>query len=272
MLSLQRAFSSSDDARTAVLTIQTIYSNIATLIKLQKDLFYNANGFFLPYVLLMIAALLLLKSISIIKQTQGYFSAIAFMFFTTVFYAAIFSPHVLTSQIWLAPRTMVPFFSVFTHFFIVIFSGISHRKSNVFFTTMLLLLLLCNIYMVHTIGTNHFISNRMDENQAQLIQKYIEKYEHENHIQITNIGTTFDAQPSYSYPEVDFAKYDINTKCYCVEWGDVNALNYYNHKQYEKVEFEYSHIPFLPSEVDWDMFYPDEQLFFVEDTLYWIKY
>ncbi|MBR9953845.1 glucosyltransferase domain-containing protein [Eubacteriaceae bacterium Marseille-Q4139] len=275
LLISQKFLTRTSEARVASLSLNNLLSNTKQLLKLQFHLLYNGNGFFPPLVLTVsmitlggVMYWILIKDEKVSLKKLLYFS-----FFSLLFYAIIFTPHLVSQNLWFAPRTMVAFFSAFSFLAIISFAYSKNSSGkNVYIVIMILVMLTANIFTIHTIGLNHFISNYLDKKTALEIQEQIQQYEKETTINIKKIGTTFDSNPSYSYPGISFVKYDTNTKCYCVDWGDVNAINYYNNTAYEKVVFDSSLVGFLPDRKNWDTFIPEEQLIFVNDTLYWIKY
>ena len=235
MLLAQKFIVANEEARTASFSIQNILTNFKQLFLLQFSLLYNANGFFPPVLLVVSLIVLICIYISLYKKGFGRKNSFCFVLFSLLFYALIFSPHLLSHNLWLAPRTMVSFFSIFSALgiFILEYSECLSVK-KIISSTIIILLLIVNIITIQAIGINHFISNYLDKQIATILQKYIQEYEQDTGTSVTQIGTVFDQSPSYFYSGINYVKYDTNTKCYCVDWGDVNAINYYNNTNYKK--------------------------------------
>ncbi|MCB6991677.1 glucosyltransferase domain-containing protein [bacterium 210820-DFI.6.38] len=274
MLILQKIFTREIEARTANLSFYTVIQNIKQIIQLQLQLLYDGNGFFIQFILgvgLIVLSLCLC-------QVVGKFTNNPINIFLLILgcigicYSMVFTPHLFTSTLWFAPRTMVGFWTVFSMISIIIIVISTSWSYRIITLITMMILLVCNVFLIHSIGVNHFITNYLDREYSEEIEKNIKKYEAESNTSISKIATVFDASPSYSYPGIKYVKYDTNTKAFSVDWGDVNTINFYNQTNYKKVPFVNSMLEFNPHDYNWNDFVPDEQLIFKGDTLVIIKY
>ena len=115
LLISQKFLTRTSEARVASLSLNNLLSNTKQLLKLQFHLLYNGNGFFPPLVLTVsmitlggVMYWILIKDEKVSLKKLLYFS-----FFSLLFYAIIFTPHLVSQNLWFAPRTMVAFFSAF---------------------------------------------------------------------------------------------------------------------------------------------------------------
>lgn len=193
----------------------------------------------------------------------------------TVSMALTFAPHIIASVVWLAPRTMPGIFHVLTFLTIAIAVKIDAKEDKRLCgltVGAMCLFLALNAYSAAGIVTNNIATNRLDENYAREIETRIEEYQNSTGNEIYKIATVNDENPTYSYEGIQYVTHDMNIRGLVVSWGDVNLINYYCDKNYEKVP--------MPDEIydayfkgkDWSVFDLDAQTVFVDDTLYLAMY
>ncbi|MBO5286638.1 MAG: glucosyltransferase domain-containing protein [Clostridia bacterium] len=113
------------------------------------------------------------------------------------------------------------------------------------------------------------LNNKQDRELILKIGEEIAEYEKESGIEIKYISIYYDREPTKSNPFV-LKLGDSNVRALTKSWSDVNAINYYLGKDYEKLS------PLLNVRLDyetynWDSF-DTEQLHFVDNTLHLCVY
>ena len=253
--------------RDASLSISTILHNAVEIIKLQKRIWYSTYHFLPKYAAIIVVLLLLLIfGITVAKE----FNMKNWCYFILVFlisYGIIFAPHLITESLWFAQRTIVAYFSIFM--IIVCGTIYNHQKLNIdrLILGILTLFLFLNINAIQSIGANHYSNNKLDQNYAVMIQDQIERYEQETGNIITKIACIVDSHPVYSYPGIQYTIFDTNVRGFVLPWADVNMINFYNGKNYEKVVMDEEIYNQYFAGKDWNRFVPEEQMKFVGDTL-----
>ena len=61
--------------------------------------------------------------------------------------------------------------------------------------------------------------------------------------------------------------FDTNVRAFVLPWADVNMINFYNGKNYEKVVMDEEIYNQYFAAKDWNRFIPEEQMKFSGDTL-----
>jgi len=130
--------------------------------------------------------------------------------------------------------------------------------------------LFVHIFVGQFILEDRFVSNTLDEEYAKSVVRAIEEYESQNGVTVTNIAVARDAYAKPKYDGIQFFYEQINERTVAVV--PVTALDILGGKKFTKTE--------MPDEVyaeyfegkDWDYFVPDEQLIFINDTVYWCIY
>lgn len=258
--------------RDASLSFSTISNNILEIIKLQKSIWYNTYGFLPKYVTMVVFIILLFVFIVAVAKKISVMKLCYFILVVTISYSMVFAPHVITESLWFAQRTIIAYFSIF----MIIVCGIMHYNHNLrlehLTICVVVFFLALNIYQIQSIGVNHYGNNKLDQEYAILIQNEIDQYEQETGNVVTKIACDNDTNPTYSYSSVDYTIYDTNIRGYICSWADVNMINFYNGKNYERVAMEHQLYSQYFEGMDWNYFNPEEQMIFVGDTLNIIFY
>lgn len=260
--------------RQASMDIQTMLANFKILFQKQPDYFWNGDGYYLVGLLIVSMAVLVAIFLFLLIK-KGIKTGIILFIPLLMGYALIFAPHLLSESMWLAPRTLAAFFSIFSVLLLLSYSlsnGYEEKLCRYLLQLTAVVLIVSNIFMVNSIGVYSFASNILDFEHVVEIQRYIEKYERETGKIVTKIAACYDKNPTYAYKGIKYAYYDTNTSGLVADWSDVNAINFYNGKNYERVNVQTLGLPQEMFEKDWDYFDAEEQLKFIEDTLVWIKY
>lgn len=250
---------------------ELIWRNMIEIINSQIELWTNAFGFLPNNICIVVGLFLLLLLINCFKTLK--LSLIDIIYMLIIFcgcYISIFVLKIFNTPIWLAPRSIVGFFMFFSIVAVVVASlNKSSLKLEKSLLIVLSLFLFVNFIQIQDISHNHYKKTACDYYEAIAINTYIEKYEIENNTLITKIATKLDSNPTWTFPIIDYSRFDTNVRAFAKEWNDVTCLNYYTNRAYKKVEFIEE---LYPDGYDWNELNLDEQLKFVDDTAYLIIY
>lgn len=256
--------------REANLDIKNIINNVKVLLVYQKDIWKDQLGFWPKYVLFFLSVLLLIIIMIQVKKHTNYKAFCFLLLILCINYAIVFAPHLITKELWLAERTVVGFWSFVSSLCLLVTFIVDKYQNKIRFYVFVGLVLMVGINMVYIwkIGYNHIKSNENDRDYIAAIQEAIEDYERDHGVEIRNIATCKDDNFEYVYPGIKYARYDTNVKCFCVDWGDVTALNYYTGRNYQKVEMDESIYHSFFEGRDWNSFNALEQIIFQGNTVY----
>jgi len=270
ILVLMQKLVAAGGTRDASLNIKNIVNNAKALLVYQKDIWKDQLGFWQKYVFAVLSVLLLIIIIIQVKKHANYKSLGLLLFALSVSYTIVFAPHLITKELWLAERTVVGFWSFVSSLCLLLTVIVNKYQNKIRFYVLVGLVLVVGINMVYIwkIGYNHIKSNENDRGYIAAIQGAIQDYERNYGVEIQNIATCKDNNFQYVYPDVKYARYDTNTKCFCVDWGDVTALNYYTGRNYQKVEMDESIYHSFFEGRDWNSFNALEQIIFQGNTVY----
>lgn len=264
--------------RKAAFGMELLLANFQSIIESQEAIFSNAYQLLpdglLPTVLVVLAVILVRECFrSKNFGNRVAYNVIAILMITLLTYA----PHIVSSVVWLAPRTLVGVFHI--PMYMAVSIGITQAsipeekpRAGKLATVMILLFLLVNAYASNGILTNSVANNRLDQYCANAIQARINRYQNETGIEIKKLGICNDQSPVYRYPGVQYVNHDLNIRAMNVAWGSPHLINFYCNANYENVE--------IPAEIyetyfagkNWDFLNLDEQAVFVGDTLYLAMY
>lgn len=261
-------------SRTEPVGISTIISNVRIFIRILPDLIISTFGLYPKYLFAMLSVILIIGSIfNIVQGKTKVVNKICYMILLIIFSSfTIFIPHLFTSSIWLAQRTLVGFWTIGSMLILVCWRTSKENKSiSMLCITVAVIALFVNFEMIQDIEMNIVTSNLIEQQNAMIIQDKIEEYESESGIEIKYIAVMNDGKVTYRNPVAKYRYCDTNRALLTTSWSDVAAINFFNKKNYIKIE--------MPEEIyneyvnkDWNYFNPNEQLIFNLDTLYWIIY
>ncbi len=261
--------------RAPSIDLNIIKENILGILKQQLSILNNACDLLPKFSVLFFMIIIFIQLIySVIKNRNNKKSIVLLISVIFINYSIIFAPHIFTSILWLAQRTLIGFF-VFLSSIIVIIIFYSCEKNRIFNNVLLISLVLfltLNLIQIQNIGVNHISSNKIDQEYAEIINKEIEKYEKENNLEVKYIATKNDINPTFNYNSVEYTLYDTNVRAYVTPWADVNMINYFGGKKYKKIDMNTEIYDKYFKDKDWEYFNPKEQFIFKGDTLYLMLY
>lgn len=260
--------------RAPSFNFEVIKTNIEGVLRVQKSIWNNAYNFLPKYSVSIFGIVLffmlgyLLRKNKYCKKNIAYFICVI-----VINYLIIFAPHLFTSNLWLAQRTIVGFFMFLSSIIIlVMFNCKNNNKMEKALLVISSTFLIVNYIQIHNIGINHMKSNRLDQEYASMINQEIEKYENQNNIKVKYIAAENDTKPTYNYKNIGYSIYDTNIRAFITPWANVNMINYFSGKNYIKVPMDSTIYEKYFKGKNWNEFSKDEQFIFVGDTLYLILY
>lgn len=256
--------------RAPSFSFEVIKNNTIGVLGVQKSIWKNAYNF-LPLYSVIIFGIILSIMIAYLLNKNKYSlkDVIYTMCVILINYLIIFAPHLFTSNLWLAQRTIVGFFMFLSSIIIlVIFNCKDYKKVTKVLFIISSIFLIINCIQIQNIGVNHMASNKLDLEYALRIDEEIQKYENKNNIKVKYIAAENDVKPTYYYKNIEYSIYDTNVRAFITSWANVNMINYFSGKDYIKIPMNSTIYENYFKNRNWDSFSKDEQFVFVEDTLY----
>lgn len=261
--------------RTGEMTVDVILNNVKALAKSSGTVFLDNCGIF-PRYLFVVCMLVLLVYIvyRIMSLRQAVGSRIVYLFLMLVgAICSIYIPHLFTTSLFLAQRTLVGFWTIGTMIILVSTSyARNNSKGNVLICGIECVLLITHLFVIQSLTIELINCNRIDEERSYAIQQEIMNYQNETGNTIDMIGIMKDSDVSRRYK---ISKYEYGDTCvsaFCVDWSDINAINYYNKTTYQKIDVDEKIYKKYAEDKNWDSFNPNEQMIFDGNCLYIIIY
>lgn len=264
------------DSRSASFSLEKIQRNIIEIVNAQKNIWLWMDGLLPKHFLQVVVIVIIIFAVVAIcanKKTYKLIDYIYLIWNVFTIYGLAFFPNVISGSVWLAPRTYIGFYTFI--FLLIVFALVNIDGNRMiiksyFYFISLIVLVAC--FKMIQLQSNTIISNRFDENEIRTIERYIDKYEKEYNTKITYINYAYDGSRKYRYREVQYTAYDNNVRGMAYDWCFVGMIKYYINpklklaKMSEEMYFDYF------KEQQWDYFYPEEQMKFINDELYIVIY
>jgi hypothetical protein len=254
-------------------TVTQIKENVFTLLYFLKHFYFlNSDGgwgnyFAICYLIIFLG--LFLGAIT--KNIKFLVSGKIFLFFAVSFFIS-FSLHLFINMVWPVPRQCLGLgFTIALTFLLI---GM-HLKERLFrlWTIITSIIVIITIYHTNGISVNQYANNRIDQEIAQNINYRIIEYEKQNDFVVEKIAFSFDEAKSYGYyGNVNYIGGDINIKAMIHEWDDTQILSYYGHRTFIEIPMDSDIYHEYFEGKNWDYYKPEEQLVFMDNTLYMCIY
>jgi len=254
-------------------------SNIRLIVNLQYPLFNSALN--------LVPGSRVAWSVGIILLVGGY-GAIASriknnmtykdMLFTLVMllggYASVFIAHVVSPTFWPVPRQMVPFFAWVSILSVLFFVLSTSKTVKGIILAVSIYLLLANAVFIQQIAADNLIVNALDRQHSVDVIRHIEQHERDNNVVITQIAIQGDMSPTWFYTNHNPVRFsgDMNIRAWFVSWSIRGLLYSVSGREFEIVDMDIDIFNHHFYGRNWSRFIPEEQMIFVEDTLYMILY
>jgi len=156
---------------------------------------------------------------------------------------AIFAPHIISSDLWITPRTVVGIMGWPGILTIWIAFLIQLDNGNWLHIKKLLYPIVCSIVVVF-LFTNYFytqkialgtqITNHMDRELTNIIYTKIQTYETRSGIVVNNLSFINDGSISWAYNDL-ISSSDTNVREFAVGWGRTPMFNLYTGRNFKEI-------------------------------------
>jgi len=259
--------------RMASFSIEQFINNVIDILSQQDDIWVTGSHLMKYSMILFLVCLLFFFIITSVKlklnKNMYNFLLIIGSYVTCFIFSAV------TYYVWLSPRTIACIFTFLSALSILVIDIMNEHnmnKSIKVFSVILILFLISNYYTGQKIIIDHFINNKMDQHYALEIYDEIVSYENKSGNTVTTIYVGADSELMWVNKEVEKKAYNVNERAYLNIWSDVNLINFVSGRQFIRKdmpeEFKREHF----ADKNWDEFLPQEQLYFENNILYWVKY
>lgn len=211
---------------------------------------------------------------------------IVYFLFFNYYPVAIFGVATLTTP---APRISWPIFGTVSVIALILvdevgtYSDVIKSKVVTYLPkTLFTIFVLVNFYYIITSEIDFFIGNALDRQIVLQVQAEIERYESQTGNKVKQIAAIHPEDGEFYYEQqflAPYFEYTYNHKTLYYGWSDVELLDkvtgifYEDCSWYDTYPDEYEDIVKEHFEgKKWSTFVPEEQLVFVDDTLYWAIY
>ena len=254
--------------RGAKFSLEIIINNINTVFNESKRIFSGYN--FLPkYIIpLFIICVFTIIIYAFIKDRSRFNQYLYLVLVINTNFFIVLLPHIITKIVWFAPRTIVGMGAFLSTIVII---AIYKSKSDIIYKISAIisaLFILFNYVQIQDVGINHFANNVLENEYSVLIQDEINEYEKKTGNKITSIASVNDENPQYNYRGVKYTIFDTNVKAFIAKWGTPYLIGYYNDRNYNMTDMNEKVYNDNFKGKDWEKFEPEEQLVFIENTLY----
>lgn len=259
-------------SRTAEFSLEGVIANIKTLIADQAWIMDSGMGImqgkWIAGLWILIAAALFIKCAASVAKQKA-FDAVALIVLGIGMYASVFAIQMLSGNLWLAQRTIAPFFAAAAGVALLAFDRENRLIKGILLAAVPGFVLV-SIVTNQMICTERMITNRLDLNEAQAILNEITEYEQENNVDVTNIRIVNDTNPTWAYPGIH-ASHDINVRAMAYPRVAYCLLNIAGDQRLEMVIDDSGIFP-LETDRDQEHFDLSRQFLIAEDTAYLILY
>lgn len=239
--------------------------NIINTINNIKNAFIN-SGFIIPKYLFVFTILFAIVINIMLEKKNILYTMYLVMGIIIVTYIPYFIG--ITSDYSI--RIMYPAASIVG---ILILNAVVNNFKETGLTTVLSMGLLLILFLVQMYSFNcNFIErykcNQTDKYICSIIIDRINKYQLENNLEIDTICIYEDSQRTWSYEGLNRSW--LNPRAFVTSWSDVNAINYFSGRNFERGEVNEEVRDYFASH-NWDTF-SDEQLIFEGHILHLCVY
>lgn len=170
-------------------------------------------------------------------------------------------------------RIIIPLFFAVGMFVLICCAFCKIKSIQYIIYSLVILFSLIVFFYTESYIADTYIGQGLDNNLAIEINSKIEKYEEQNSIEVTKILTSGTGR-RYSWPQQFNNKYySYNHPIMLDEWSQSNYINFINGTDYTGGLMSEKEInTYFENRNDYNSVDLDEQLVFVDDTLYWYVY
>lgn len=259
--------------RTENMSVQMLLNNVRIILNNIVKWLFDAYGLLPRYTLIIFVVIIYtLLVIYFVQEKCSIFDIIYVLLLIMACNVMVYLPHLMTSAVWMAQRTIASFLILITLPVLVIIFREKKQNFLCFNFVVLVILLGINVYEIQTISVDMIASNRIDQEVAYLINDKIVDYENATGEKINNISICKDLYPTWGNKSIKHVCLDTNLRVFNVSHSGVHCINYYNETNYNAVEMPENVYKEYFENKNWDMLNLDEQMIFDGDTVYLASY
>ncbi len=258
--------------RTGDITVETIINNVKGIMQTIPRLLLDSFKLYPKGLLLFVMALMLTISLlNIYRRKEHMLNKsvyILLLWFICLF--ATFLPHLMTTSLWIAQRTIVSFWGILGVMEIACAVNVKRGQALCAGTgglACLVCIMFIQIYAVELIGTN-----MLDRECVNAIESKITEYEEETGNEITTIFIHGDEKVTTHYSFIEYSTRNMAERALTGSVYGANSLNFYTGKNYARRVMDEEAYRAYFGENNWDYLNLEAQTHFEEDTLYLVFY
>ncbi len=199
-----------------------------------------------------------------IKPIEFFLPFILFIFAVL----ATFGIQIFMFFVWLPPRVLTGLGFLLCVLLIYWANFLSEKQLN-YLICFVGILFFINVYFAQSIAIDQYATNRIDQEQVLNICYRIRDYEEKNKVKLKKISFCQDLDPLLGYyGNTKYIAWDLNIREFMVNWGQIEIINYYAKRNFEKIDMPEEIYKKYFAKKQWDYYKPEEQLVFIGDTLY----
>lgn len=259
--------------RTENITLPMLFENMCVVWNNILTWVITTRGLLPKYTVLISIVLISIVLLWVIIVEKGKIKNIVYIgLLVVVCNGMVYFPHLMTSTVWMAQRTIASFFVIITIPAIVIAVKANNRICRYMCGGIIGIVLVLNVWKIQDISANVIASNRIDEEVAYMIQDKISQYENESGVEIKKISICKDKYTTWGNKSVEYVCMDTNLRVFNVSHSGVACINYYNNTSYETADISSEIYKQYFENKDWNILNLKEQLVFEGDTAYLVSY
>lgn len=270
---LQKTGIASATDRTESMGITGLIQNARGIFAEALKMLADKRGF-LPSYLLLVALFILyvIIVITLIQKRAQWQDYIYIILVLVCCRGVLYLPHFLASTVWMAPRSIISYWSILSMPCLIVATVIENSKMRDIANMTMIILFVVSIINIQKICLNIIVTNRIDEEIAYMFQRKIEEYEETSGQEIQKIIFKNDVSPTWTYRTVEFQAFELCERSYVVPWACVECINFYNDENYiYELMDEETYIRYFKKD-NWDELDFQEQLVFDENVAYYVAY
>lgn len=240
------------DSRYDEVGLKHLTDHIGMLLLNQKLVWIDANGMMgLPLMAVIVCSMILLVVYT--QMQKEHFTIVQICYQALMLLGGmgvVYLPIVMVRMFWMAPRTIVPLFFVYTVLAAYLaFQGSRKVKTAALVCLCILLTGMC--YDVHIYVKDIRYSNQMDQQYIHMVQEKIEEYERLSRIKVEYLGFSPDANIRWRWNLSKEYYWDVLQRIGTVEWAKADAFNYFESESYSQTEVPKEYVAYFMQN-DWD--------------------
>lgn len=260
--------------RTEVVGVEGWISNATQIVREAYYLFKDVGNFLPPRsIFIMVLLLYTLVIVTLWNMKASWGSCLYIFLMVLICRGMVFAPHLLASEVWLAPRSIISYWSIISIPCVVLVVLANRDTIKNMALVFMFAFCLINVLSIQRIGINMISRNRIDEEISYLIQSKIVDYENTSGMKINTISFRNDMNPSWYYRSSDFGAYELGQRGYTAAWScSVDMINYFNEENYSHIKMDDETFRNYFDKENWDYLDLDEQLTFDGNVAYFVAY